>query len=215
MTESALFVTDQETTVCFTGHRSIPPSVRKPLTLALDRSIQRLVSEGYTSFLCGGALGFDMLAEEAVIRARKNNPQIRLILVIPCAGQPSRWPAEEKKKYSELLQQADDCLVLSPKYYTGCMLTRNRYMVDRSSRCICYLYTMRGGTMSTVQYALQKQIRIDNLAMELFSQHDGMLKEDAAWNFTSISRSAEKNAVTALSHPFQIWRRRWNRMLRR
>ena len=215
MTESALFVTDQETTVCFTGHRSIPSSVRKPLTLALDRSIQRLVSEGYTSFLCGGALGFDMLAEEAVIRARKNNPQIRLILVIPCAGQSSRWPAEEKKKYGELFQQADDCLVLSPKYYTGCMLTRNRYMVDRSSRCICYLYTMRGGTMSTVQYALQKQIRIDNLAMELFSQHDGMLKEDAAWNFTSISRSAEKNAVTALSHPFQIWRRRWNRMLRR
>lgn len=215
MTEAAFFVTEQEATACFTGHRFIPQPVRKPLTAALDRNIQHMISEGYTSFLCGGALGFDMLAEEAVIRARKNHSTIRLILVIPCAGQSSRWPAEEKKKYSEILQQADEHIVLSPQYYTGCMLTRNRYMVDRSSRCVCYLYNMRGGTMSTVQYALQKQIRIDNLAMDLIDIHDGMLKEDTAWNFTSISRSAGKNAITALSHPFQIWRRRWNRMWRR
>jgi len=205
-------IPEQDKTVCFTGHRTIMPSDIKPLMNALDRMIQLLISEGYTTFLCGGALGFDMLAEEAIIRARKNHPHIRLVLVIPCREQSARWAADEKSRYNDLLFQADDFIVLSPHYYAGCMLTRNRYMVEHSSRCICYLFTMRGGTMSTVRYALQKQIRVDNLAMDLVVHNSALLKEDAAWNYTFISRFAGKNAGTVLSHPFQIRKKKWNHM---
>lgn len=205
--------TDAEHTVCFTGHRMIPPAEKKQLAAALDAGIRRLVSEGFFRFLCGGALGFDMLAEEAVLRAREKDPRLRLALVLPCAGQSSRWPEAEKNRYNRLLHAADHVLVLSPHYYPGCMLTRNRYMVDHSSRCVCYLHSFRGGTMSTVKYALQKQMRIDNLAMDLLPRRDqGLLKEDETWNSIFISLSARKNAVTVSSRRFRAKAGKWNRM---
>ena len=38
-------------------------------------------------------------------------------------------------------------------------------MVDRSALCVCYLNKMKGGTMSTVAYAVQEKLSVLNLAM--------------------------------------------------
>lgn len=45
------------------------------------------------------------------------------------------------------------------------MMVRNRFMVDRSALCVCYLNKMKGGTMSTVAYAVQEKLSVLNLAM--------------------------------------------------
>ena len=44
------------------------------------------------------------------------------------------------------------------------MRRRNRYLVDQTGRCIAYLRRMRGGTLYTVNYALDSGIPVDNLA---------------------------------------------------
>ena len=44
------------------------------------------------------------------------------------------------------------------------MKRRNRYLVDHAGRCIAYLRRMRGGTLYTVNYALDSKIPVDNLA---------------------------------------------------
>ena len=64
---------------CFTGHRptALPDAgnERKPgmraLCLLLERAVERAVSDGFTAFYTGGALGFDTLAAEAVLRPRR------------------------------------------------------------------------------------------------------------------------------------------------
>ena len=44
-------------------------------------------------------------------------------------------------------------------YTKGCMLRRNRYMVDRSSLLIAvYDGTPKGGTMNTLAYALRQGV---------------------------------------------------------
>ena len=121
---------------------------------------------------------------------------VRLSLAIPCATQADRWTEKDRAVYRQILDLADERNVLSPEYYHGAMMTRNRYMADRSSLCICYLRQMRGGTASTVRYALQKDgIRIVNLAMP--DQPDSNLLRENVWNCMFISPSADKNAVTA------------------
>jgi hypothetical protein len=47
------------------------------------------------------------------------------------------------------------------------MRRRNRYLVDQTGRCIAYLRRMRGGTLYTVNYALDSGIPVDNLAERL------------------------------------------------
>ena len=44
------------------------------------------------------------------------------------------------------------------------MQVRNRYLVNQSSKCICYLEKNTGGTKYTVDYALSKNLQVINLA---------------------------------------------------
>ena len=39
-----------------------------------------------------------------------------------------------------------------------------RYLVDHASRCVAYLRRMKGGTLYTVNYALDSGVEVDNLA---------------------------------------------------
>ena len=183
-------------TAFFTGHRILNRDGLAMLPETLFRSLQEAYTDGYRRFFCGCALGFDTIAAFQVIRLRETYPDVRLSLAIPCATQADRWTEKDRDIYRQILDLADDRTVLSPDYYQGAMMTRNRYMADRSSLCICYLRQMRGGTASTVRYALQRNgIRIVNLAVP--EAHDSNLMRENVWNCMFISPSADKNAVTA------------------
>ena len=113
----------------------------------------------------GGALGFDLLAAEHVLRLQAAHPDARLIMVIPCTEQTRRWPADQVERQERILFQADEVRVLCRHYFNGCMIVRNRHMVDRSSLCVCWLKHTKGGTLSTVDHALDQGLRVLNLAM--------------------------------------------------
>ena len=71
---------------------------------------------------------------------------------------------EEKNEYESIKGAASDVVCLAGHYYNGCMQKRNRYMVDRSAVCVCYLMSDKGGTVSTVNYAERKGLIIHNFA---------------------------------------------------
>ena len=132
--------TDRETACCFTGHREIPAGDMSGIREHLKREIERLYTEnGVTAFYAGGATGFDAIASEAVIECRTGHSSIRLVIVMPHKEQAKRWSAEEKTQHEHIKGSADEVICLAEHYYQGCMQRRNRYMVDRSSICICYL----------------------------------------------------------------------------
>ena len=164
--------------VCFTGHRQLSGHERATLAARLDSLLEALWLRGYTTFICGGALGFDTLAAQRVLAARRRHPEFRLVLALPCVDQTRRWAREDCRAYEEILLAADETHVLSTAYYDGCMMKRNRYMVDNASLCVCYLDKMKGGTMSTVAYAIRTQCPLLNVAMAdtcAAYVHDAML----------------------------------------
>ena len=55
---------------CFSGHRKLPQNCTQ-LTADLETAIVSLIERGVIFFGAGGALGFDMLAEEAVLRLKE------------------------------------------------------------------------------------------------------------------------------------------------
>lgn len=156
---------DRSITACFTGHRVIPADVLPALTDRLDGVLLALYRRGYRIFISGAALGFDTLAAERVLALRNAHPDVQLVLAIPCSNQSERWNPEQGERYERMVYSADRTHVLSPKYYNGCMQVRNRFMVDRSSFCLCYLSHMKGGTLSTVAYAMKQDVPVLNAAM--------------------------------------------------
>ena len=186
-------------TAFFTGHRHLPSDEIGLISDKLFHSLSCAYSEGYRRFFCGCALGFDTLAALQTLRFKKIYPDVILSLAIPCETQSARWQESDKRIYARILEQADEKTILSPHYYQGVMLTRNRYMADRSSLCICYLSHMRGGTAYTVRYALQSsRINIVNLAVDQDISADIM--REKTWNYIFTSPSADKNAITAPLH---------------
>jgi len=154
--------TDKSKTCAFTGHRpeSFPfgNDEASPECLAikekLTAEIEKMIAKGIDTFISGAAKGVDIWAMEAVLGLCESKyPHIKLIAAIPYLGQSKAWSEEEKQRY-EQLTNACNKVVLFEKYFRGCLLARNRFMVDNSDHLIAvYNGSEKGGTAFTVKYA--------------------------------------------------------------
>lgn len=157
----------------FTGHRpqKLPwgydendkRCIRLKETLA--EKITALAQAGYTDFLSGMAEGVDTWAALTVLALREKSPTLKLHCILPCKGQADKWSTMAREKYNLILKQADSVIYISENYYQGCMLERNRYMVDHADMLLAvYNGEWRGGTAAAVHYAqkLGREIIIIN-----------------------------------------------------
>ncbi len=147
----------------FTGHRTIPIAEREDLRVAVEDVIEKLAQEyGVKYFITGGALGFDTMAANAVIKMRKKY-DIKLILFLPCKDQTAKWNLRDVEEYEKILDLSDEHYYISEKYTNDCMLKRNRKMADASSYCVSYMRRNYGGTSYTVNYATRNGVDIISL----------------------------------------------------
>lgn len=151
---------DKNTTCCFTGHRSIPLAERARIESDTERAVRGLYARGYRSFVCGGAVGYDQLCAELILRLKKEYPDMRLELVLPCGDQDKMFSPASKAAYRKTIELADSVEVLNESYTKYCMHQRNRAMADRSSVCVAYCTKPTGGTAYTVDYARNKGLEI-------------------------------------------------------
>ncbi|MDR2530359.1 MAG: DUF1273 domain-containing protein [Oscillospiraceae bacterium] len=154
----------QSHTACFSGHRDIPAERIPKLRESLEKQILYLSEKGVTTFLAGGARGFDALASAAVIHLRASNPALKLILVLPCPKQDAKWSELDRELHAEIKRKADGIITLFDEYVEGCMQARNRYMVDNSIVCVAYLTRKAGGgTYHTVRYCKRQGVLVVEL----------------------------------------------------
>lgn len=153
---------EKESTCFFTGHRDVPKDRLGYIRERLEELITELYQSGVTDFVCGGAVGFDTLAAQAVERLRDKHP-ISLHLILPCKDQHKYFDSEQKEEYTRLLAAADSVEVLFDSYVRGCMHARNRRMADISRYCIAFCESDSGGTAYTVRYAKKLGLEIINI----------------------------------------------------
>lgn len=162
----------KEKAVCFSGHRPEKlPKEKQELEQLRDQiseAVEKAIEDGYDTFIAGGARGFDLMCAEVVnFRKRIIKPTdpvlIRLISVIPYEEQAIRWKESERELYYEMMAKSDDVIMLNSHYHSQAFYKRNRYMVDNSSRLICYYNGSGSGTGYTIKYAKGEQLDIINL----------------------------------------------------
>ena len=151
-------------TCCFTGHRKLPPDELPAIQRRLKDAVADAVQQGVTTFLAGGALGFDTLAAQTVLELRPLHPQIELVLVLPCREQARFWPPEDAARYEAIKAGADRVIYTAQTYHRGCMHLRNRYLAEHSDCCISYLTQATGGTRYTVAACQARGLPVLNLA---------------------------------------------------
>ena len=148
----------------FTGHRpeKLPwgDQEEDPRCLELKdklaTSVGTAYEAGYRHFLCGMARGADFYFCDAVLELRERRSGVTLEAVIPCEEQAARWSERERERWFSLVERCDGETMLQHHYDKGCMLRRNRYLVDHSSMLIAVYDGMLGGTMYTLSYAMKR-----------------------------------------------------------
>ncbi len=156
----------REKSCCFTGHRNIPDADGLWIRKRVRQEIKALSQQGIEIFFAGGAKGFDTFAAQEIVRLREENmPQLRLVLALPYLGQDKNWAAKDSAAYHALIRKADEVIYVSDCYKKGCYLLRDRYMVDNSAYCLCYLNRnqRRSGTAYTIRYARLQGLPVINL----------------------------------------------------
>jgi uncharacterized phage-like protein YoqJ len=134
-----------------------------------EAAVREAVSLGCHRFFAGGALGFDMLAEEILIRAARFNPAIKLVLALPCRNQTEVWMKgddrlDDLRRYQQIKGRAEAIVYLADFYTDTCMRDRNQFMVDHSSCCVAYYNGFpRSGAGQTVRMAKKAGIPIHNV----------------------------------------------------
>lgn len=164
----------KEKTCCFSGYRphkfNFQLRKNEPQYIKLENNILDAIitsiEQGYDTFLCGGAMGFDLLCGEMVLLLRERFPYIKLICVIPYNGQSKGFPVEWKERYDYVTEHCDRIYNVSRDYTKGCFNIRNFEMIHSSSRLITYFTGRPGGTANTMAIAQREKLNIINTAPE-------------------------------------------------
>lgn len=159
-------------TACFSGYRpekfAFILHQGNEAYLALEKRIEEVilqsVDDGYNSFMCGMAKGFDLVAGGMVVALKESWVELaglNLIAVVPFEGHSfssDPW----RTLHQMVLSAASKVVTVSAHYHSKAYHIRNRYMVDHSSRLICYYDGKQGGTAYTIRYALQQGLKVIN-----------------------------------------------------
>ncbi len=162
-----MIIPPEITSVCFTGHRELSKAEEQYIKEKLTRLLNVLINNHrLKNCYAGGATGFDTVASQVVLNIQKEQPDIKLNLILPCIGQENKWSSDQKKIYNEIKQKANSVRTLSPFFYNGCMQARNKELLLSSDLCIAYLRagTRGGGSLNTVIQATKMGIAVINLA---------------------------------------------------
>lgn len=145
-------------TCFFIGHRDAPGT----LTPVLDELVERHVTEyGVREFTVGRYGHFDYLAVQAVLRAKKRHPDVRLVYLRPY--HPAERPVETPKGFDYSFYPPGMETVPRPL----AIVRANRYMIDNSDYLIAYAWRP-GNARELLEHAQARErkglIHIENLA---------------------------------------------------
>ena len=163
---------------CFTGYRPskfpFPLDKNRKEYIEFENSVTAALLELFDdecyTFYSGGAMGFDIIAAEAVLDLRKVCPHpVKLICALPFKNQSDTYTDHWKSRYEAVLKSADQIIYTSEEYHRGCYSVRNRYMVDNSDYVLTWFDGASGGTKNTVDYALKKGKTVVNLCEDNIS----------------------------------------------
>ena len=115
---------NKEKTCCFTGHRILKRNFDIKI---LEKEIENAISRGFTTFLTGMAIGFDLKACETLIKYKEKG--IEVIACIPCKNQDALFNKKQKQLYNKCLKNVDKKIYLNEEIGEDIPQGKSHYLI--------------------------------------------------------------------------------------
>ena len=143
----------------FIGHREADERLLSRLELEIE---QLITKENVRYFYVGGYGGFDGVAASAVKKAKRQHPNITLMLVLPY--HPAERPIEKPPGYDGTYYP--EGLEKTPRPFA--IVKANQLMVDSCDWLVCYVRHGASNSRNLLEYAQRREkkglIKIKNIA---------------------------------------------------
>ena len=143
----------------FIGHREADERLISRLELEIE---QLIMEENVRYFYVGGYGGFDGVAASAVRKAKRQHPDITLMLVLPY--HPAERPIEKPPGYDGT--HYPEGLEKTPRPFA--IVKANQLMVDSCDWLVCYVRHGASNSRNLLEYAQRREkkglIKIINIA---------------------------------------------------
>ena len=164
--------------VCFIGYKreKLPTDKNSidNLELLLEEQIKQAAEENFRDFYFSTNYGFDFIAITTaliynVFKYNKKGKHINIIAVVPFDTQADGWSKKYKENYYDIISRCDRVITLSEYYKDGCINEKNKFIVDNSSRLICYCDEQstdeNDEVLATLNYAKKQNKETVNLCI--------------------------------------------------
>ena len=141
---------------CLFGHRDCFALEESRLQAVLE---EQIISGTYI-FYVGNQGNFDAVARSVLKKLQQQYPKIQYSVVL--AYLPKK--RDRYDDYSDTIYP--DGMENTP--YKFAISKRNRWMVEQSDACVCYINRTWGGAYNVVKYAQKKNLKVINLGTVLF-----------------------------------------------
>ncbi len=148
----------------FAGHGNV--FIDDAVYQKLKQTIENLIKNQHVhEFWVGNYGRFDETSAHCVHELRKQNPDIKLFLVVPYITNK----ITSNELYYEKIYDGILTATISEKTPNKFKILQcNNYMVDNSDFLICFVEHSWGGASKTLEYAKKKKIKIINIAENRF-----------------------------------------------
>ncbi|MEE0945811.1 MAG: SLOG family protein [Acutalibacteraceae bacterium] len=141
---------------CAIDYLNKSSAAKEKISEKLKEEICRLKEIGVTSFITGCEAGIDLDFAQEVLKDKN----LSLFCVCAYEEQSSSYGEKEREKYYNVINQCNDCFLVSKQRDFGCKNKRDKFMIDRSDYILCYWDKISPYTGELLQYAAANDKKI-------------------------------------------------------
>lgn len=145
----------------------------------LVEQIVALIDNGVINFVSDMAWGTDLFCAEMVVGLKRYLfPQLQLICVLPSEEQAAKWSPQQRKRYYDTLEHADQTIYMQHHVSQEGVFKCHRWLVEHSH----FLLAVHNGAHKGSAYAVSRYaqaegravivVNPDNLTVEPWTVHD-------------------------------------------
>ena len=161
-------------TVAFTGYdtETISDSTTNKnylniITVEFYDTIKTLYNQGFTTYLCGITKEFDLIAAEAIIKHKKGQPDIKLIVVLPHIDQENSFTNTEKLRYKTICELANKVIYTTDNKHDDTQNIHQQYLLTNCAQLVCYYNESKIEKSYLINQIIESKIPIINIFTEL------------------------------------------------
>lgn len=171
----------------FIGHREV--FCREEVRARVDAAITEELEKGCRTFMMGTHGQFDELALSACREARREHPEMKIIVVFT-----SFRLLEKRKGFYEDVERLT--YETEEAYFKRRIILSNRKMIDECDKLICYVNTekYRSGAKTAIRYAEKMGLDVVDLYRKEDSPFYGMSEEEKRASWEKFLEQTAKDA---------------------